>query len=110
MSTVVPSVQMISAAPKPSFAQALCGNTVLSDPLPMPYIRGDMLSVKITDDVYFRGLDACKIDLRGWLVLNKGDKPYSSKDLSAKLQKLWKVKGPWHLTSLGQGFYEFYFN
>jgi len=54
-STVAPTVQMTSAAPKPSFAQALRGNMVLSDPLPVPSIRGEILSVKITDDVYFRG-------------------------------------------------------
>jgi len=37
-------------------------------------------------------------------------KPYSSKDITAKLQKWLKVKGPWHLLSLGRGFYEFYFS
>jgi hypothetical protein len=107
---VVPSAPTASAAPKPSFAQALCGKSALSDPLPVPFFRGDMLSVKITDDVYTSGLDACKINLRGRLVFSKGDKPLSSKDLAAKLQKLWKVKGPWHLTPLGRGFYEFFFN
>jgi len=107
---VGPTALLTSASPKPSFAQALCGKSALSDPLPMPYMRGDMLSVKITDDVYVRGLDACKTNLRGRLVLNKGDKPPTSKDLAVKLQKLWKVTGPWHLTSLGRGFYEFLFN
>jgi len=43
------------------------------------------------------------------LVLNKGDKPYATKDITVKLQKLWKVKGPWHMLSLGRGFYEFFF-
>jgi hypothetical protein len=110
MPSAATTIQMTEAAPKPSFAQALRGNTVVSDPLPVPSIRGDILSIKITDTVYCRGLDACKTNLRGRLVLNKGDKPYSSKDLAAKLQNLWKVKGPWHLTSLGRGYYEFFFN
>jgi len=110
MHTAVPTAQLSTYAPKPSFVQALRGNTSLSDPLMVPSIRGDMLSVKITDDVYVRGLEFCKTNLRGWLVLNKGDKPLSSKDLAAKLQKLWKVKGPWHLSSLCRGFYEFFFN
>ncbi|KEH15767.1 DUF4283 domain protein [Medicago truncatula] len=108
--TAASAAQPITVAPKPSFAQALRGNSALSDPLPVPSIRGDMLSVKITDDIYVRGLDFCKTNLRGRLVLNKGDKPFSSKDLAATLQKLRKVKGPWHLTSLGRGFYEFFFN
>ncbi|AES98689.2 hypothetical protein MTR_5g071600 [Medicago truncatula] len=93
-SIVAPTVQMTSVAPKPSFDQVLRGNTILSDPLPVPSIRGEILSVKITDDVYFCELDACKTNLRGRLLLNKGDKPYSSKDLADKLQKLWKVKEP----------------
>lgn len=96
--TTVPSAPLTTAASK------------LSDPLPVPSIRGDILSVKITDDVYSCGLDFCKTNLRGRLVLNKGDKPFSSKDLATKLHKLWKVQGPWHLTSLGRGFYEFFFN
>jgi hypothetical protein len=76
----------------------------------VPYIRGETFSVKITNDVYSRGLDYCKTNLRGRLMLNKGDKPYFSKDLTAKLQKFWRVKGSWNLMSLGRGFYEFFFN
>jgi hypothetical protein len=75
----------------------------------VPTIRGETLSVKITDTVYYRGLDFCKSNLRGRLVLNKGDKPYSIKDITAKLQKLWKVTGSWHMTPHGRGFYEFFF-
>jgi len=107
-STATTTPRATVAAPKPSFAQALRGNTVISDPLPVPSIRGDILLVKITDAAYCRGLDACKTNLRGRLVLSKGDKPYSSKDLAAKLQTTWKVKGPWHLTSLGREYFEFY--
>jgi len=107
--TAAPSAPAQAAAVKPSFAQALRGTPVHSDPFPVPSIRGETLSVKITDAVYYRGLDVCKTKLHGRLVLNKGDKPYSSKDITVKLQKLWKVKGPWHLLSLGWGFYEFFF-
>jgi len=93
-----------------SFTQALRGPQInYSEPLPAPSIRGETLSIKITSDAYFRGLEACKTNFRGRLILNKGDKPYSSKDLFAKLQKVWKVIGPWSLLSLGRGFYEFSF-
>lgn len=40
-----------------------------------------------------QGLKAYKVNLRSRLVLNKGDKPYSSKDIVAMLQKLWKRVG-----------------
>lgn len=89
--TVAAPIQTNTMAPKPFFAQALRGNTVISDPLPVPFMPRETLSVKITDEVYVRGIDYCKIYLRGQLMLNKGDKPYSSKNHTAKLQKLWKV-------------------
>jgi len=98
-----------AALPKPSFAQALRGTQVPSEPLPVPAIHGETLSIRISNTTYSRGLDFCKINLRGRLVLNKGDKLYATKDITAKLQKIWKVKGPWHMLSLGQGYYEFFF-
>jgi hypothetical protein len=45
--------------------------------------------------------------MHGRLFLNMGDKPYTPKEIFAKLLKLWRTKGPWHLISLGHGFYEF---
>jgi len=42
--------------------------------------------------------------------MNKGDKPYITKEVTTKLLKLWKTKGPWYPISLGHGFYEFSFS
>lgn len=70
--TPLPAVNM-----KPSFDQALRGPHVnYSEPLPAPSIRGETLLIKITNAAYFRGLEACKTNLRGRLILYKGDKPY----------------------------------
>jgi hypothetical protein len=91
------SPPMQAAIPKPTFAQALRSPQVQSEPLPVPSIRGETLPIKITNVAYYRGLEACKINLRGRLVLNKGDKPYATTDIYAKLQKLWKVKESWHM-------------
>jgi hypothetical protein len=102
-------IALTAQSAKPSFAQALCGTPSISEPLPLPSIRGETLSVSISSTAYSRGVDFCKINLRGRLVLNKGDKPYATKDVTAKLQKIWKVKGPWHMLSLGRGFYAFFF-
>jgi len=52
----------------------------------------------------------CKTNLRGRIVLTKGDKPYTTKEIESKLQKLWKVGGAWRMLSLGRGFYEFFFS
>jgi len=47
--------------------------------------------------------------MHGRLFLNKGDKPYTAKEITAKLSNQWKTKCPWHLISLGRGFFEFSF-
>jgi len=51
----------------------------------------------------------CVRNLRGRLVLNKGDKPYTLKEIEDKLKKQWKTAAPWTLLSLGRGYYEFFF-
>jgi len=33
-----------------------------------------------------------------------------TKDLRGKLSTIWKTADPWHMTSLGRGFYEFSFD
>lgn len=73
---------------KPTFAQALRGPLPTAEPLPLPFIRGDTLSISVSTTAYSRGLDYCKANLRGRLVLNKGDKPYATKYITAKLHQL----------------------
>jgi len=66
-----------------SFAQALTGTTkaASNDNLPQSLIRGETVSIKITQDIYEKGMAVCKTNLRGRLVLNKGDKPYATKEI-----------------------------
>lgn len=102
--------------PKPvsklSFAQAVSASTTIStsDDLPTPLIRGESVSIQISEQVYDKGMSVCKRNLRGRLVLSKGDKPYTAKDIQLKLQKQWKTKGIWSMTPLGRGYYEFFFS
>ncbi|PNX79318.1 putative NBS resistance protein, partial [Trifolium pratense] len=81
-----------SSPPKPvpppthsrSFAQMLhdsCDVQIAS--LPSPAIRGDSLCIKITHDEYEKGLTDCKRNLHGRLVMNKRNKPWTARDLSA---------------------------
>ena len=81
---------------QPLFAQAL--TTV---PFPQPVIREDSLCIKITQVAYVKCVKSCKCNLRGKLMLNKGDKPYTTKDFIAKLSKQWKM------LSFYRGYYEF---
>jgi len=99
------------ASPVISFAQALTASTkaASNDNLPQPLIRGERVSMKITQDIYEKGMTVCKTNLRGRLLLNKGDKPYATKEIQSKLQKLWKTTRAWSMVSLGRGYYEFFF-
>lgn len=99
-----------SAQPKLSFAQILSPVKTPSEPLPLPTVRGDNLSIKITEALYSKGLERCRHRIHGRLFLNKGDKPYTAKEVTAKLSKHWKTKGTWELIPLGRGFYEFKFS
>jgi len=93
-----------------SFAQVLSPAATTTAPLPSRTIKGDNLSIKITEDAYFKGLEKCKHHMHSRLFLNKGYKSYTAKEIFVKLSKQWRKKGPWHLISLGRGFYEFSFS
>jgi len=72
-----------------SFAQALTAapTTSSNDNLPKPLIRGESVRITISQQIYEKGLEICKHNLRDRLVLSKGDKPYTTKDIHLKLQK-----------------------
>jgi len=110
--SAVVAIPTNSNPPKKSFAQALVAATVTdtSTLLPTTVIRGETLCIPISDENYAQGIDACKRNLRGRLILSKGDKPYGSREVQTKLQQLWTNVGPWKMTPLGKGYFEFYFS
>jgi hypothetical protein len=99
------------SAPAMSFAAALAGKTVIDDkPFPSPCIKGGALSIKICQEEYRKGVEDCRKVLRARLTLNKGDKPYSARDLSIKIDKTWKTMAGWKMVPLGKGYYDFHFD
>ena len=99
-----------SVSPKVSFAQALtASHQTVPNVRPTPTLMGETLSIKITQAIYERGMNFCKTNLQGRLVLSKGEKAYSTKEIESKLQKHWKTAGSWRMMSLGRGYYEFFF-
>ncbi|CAJ2645397.1 unnamed protein product [Trifolium pratense] len=93
-----------------SFAQAL--HNVCDVPVgnfPKPCLKGKRLSIKIPEDSYKAGLDRCKNNLHGRLIMAKGDKPLRLHEIHEKLTKAWAPVNKWQITPLGKGFYEFYF-
>lgn len=104
----------LSSSPPPvqhkSFAQALNSSFDISlSQLPRPCVKGDSISIKISEEEYQKGLEGCKNNLHDCLLLAKGNKPIKSSDLRAKLSTLWKPIGQWKMIPLGRGFYEFNF-
>ncbi|KEH16943.1 DUF4283 domain protein [Medicago truncatula] len=59
---------------------------------------------------YHKGPEDCKNALRAHLTLNKRDKPYSARDQSNKIAKLWKTSLGWKMVPLGKGYYDFHFD
>jgi len=103
--------QVITAPPK-SFAAAVgCSRSPPTEehPYPVPFIKGDSLSIRICQDEYVKGLEDCQYALRGRLILSKGDKPYTARYLASKLGKIWKMVHQWKMVPLGRGFYNFLF-
>jgi len=97
--TTLSPAARVQPSPKPatsnvvSFAQALTAshNVSSNDNLFQPSVRGEAVYIKILHDMYEKGMAACNQNLHGRLLLNKGDKPYMTKDIQLKLQKQWKT-------------------
>jgi len=90
---------------------ALAGAQVIDDrPYPSPCIKGDALSIKMCQEEYRKGVADCKNALRARLTLNKGDKPYSARDLSNKVGKLWKTMAGWKMVPPSKGYYDSIFD
>jgi hypothetical protein len=94
-----------------TFAQAVSNicDIPLSQ-LPKPYRKGDNRSIQIPDEEYEAGLVDCKYNLHGRIILSKGPSPVSVESVRSKLAVLWRTLGRWGVTSIGKGFYEFFFS
>lgn len=96
-----------------SFPQARINSDDSIIQLPKPCINGDSVCIKPTREVCDRGVEACKNNLHGRLVMSKGDKPsLTDRDLSSKLSSVWKDLGSmqiniswlWHVGSMNFNF------
>jgi len=95
---------------KLSFAQAVSKNAKITvTDLPQPCMKGDLISIKISEDEYAKGVEECRSILRGRLILKKGEKPPTTKQLHETLTPLWKINN-WKIATLGKSFFEFEFS
>ncbi|MCI06175.1 NBS resistance protein [Trifolium medium] len=95
-----------------SFAQALANEAieVSSNPLPTPIVKGEHISVRITQEEYYKGVADCRNHLLGRLILKRGERSLTTQELYAKLKSIWQNLSPWKLAPLGKGFFEFRFS
>lgn len=81
--------------PRPrTFAQALSNSfDIPLSQLPIPCVKGDSISIKISEEEYQNGIEGFKNNLHGRLLLAKGSSPIKVQELRDKLSKLWKPLG-----------------
>ncbi|KAK2417435.1 hypothetical protein QL285_039734 [Trifolium repens] len=96
-----------------NFAQALKIHNkkeTLYECMPQPCFKGESISIKITEKEYAKGVENCKFNLHGRLILKKGEIAPSCRELYSILSNLWKSISAWRMISLGKGYFEFEFS
>jgi hypothetical protein len=94
-----------------SFAQALSNScNFTASELSKPCLKGEQISIKISEDAYLKGVLDCQNVLHGRFTLPKGSSPVRFPDLKARILKFWKTNAPWSMVSLGKGYFEFNFS
>ncbi|AES65236.2 hypothetical protein MTR_2g036980 [Medicago truncatula] len=94
-----------------TFSQALSNScNILVSQLPKPCLKGEKISIKISEDHYSTGVLDCQNVLYGRFTLPKGSTPVRMLDLKARIFKFWKTNAPWSMASLGIGYFEFVFS
>ncbi|KAM7492763.1 hypothetical protein LguiA_035684 [Lonicera macranthoides] len=92
--TVTPAVARAQDS-KPSFASIfVASSTSTKDSfkgLPIPYFKGDMPAVIISEEDYLEALKSCKFNLIGRIILPKGTSPVKTIDLHKKLSTIWSL-------------------
>nr|ABD33371.2 IMP dehydrogenase/GMP reductase, related [Medicago truncatula] len=85
-----------------TFSQALSNScNILVSQLPKPCLKGEKISIKISEDHYSTGVLDCQNVLYGRFTLPKGSTPVRMLDLKARIFKFWKTNAPWSMASLG---------
>jgi len=67
------------------------------------------MAIAILEKEYKVGLESCKNNLHGKLLLSKGETPPIISYLQVKLNNLWKPLGSWHIVPIGKGYFDFPF-
>ncbi|GAU44230.1 hypothetical protein TSUD_399940 [Trifolium subterraneum] len=86
-----------------TFAQALSNLCIiLTSKLSKPCLKGDQVSIKITETGYLAGVLDCQNVLHGRFTLLKGSSHVRMQDLKERIVKFWKTNEQWSMVSLVQ--------
>ncbi|XP_058775610.1 uncharacterized protein LOC131649883 [Vicia villosa] len=77
---------------------------------PVPCLKGDRITITISEEEYKIGLQACRHNLHGRIVWPRGSTPTTVASIRTTLLSQWSFLSKWGITSLGKGFYEFSFS
>ncbi|XP_024164501.1 uncharacterized protein LOC112171573 [Rosa chinensis] len=89
--------------PRVSYAAALSDASPLPfaiDNLLAPYVEEGLISIKISEEPFLRGLESCKNNLVGRVT-----SPIKTLDLVQQLKKGWSALNEWIAAPLGKGFF-----
>ncbi|XP_057791024.1 uncharacterized protein LOC131007942 [Salvia miltiorrhiza] len=106
------AVVTIATVPKDSYAKVTTPQRLKKPDLPAhkfqalrPITHGDSGILRVPSDLQLFQANKFQHALIGRLLLNKGEKPRTTRDLKAELQSLWAIKSPWFLMPMGKGYY-----
>lgn len=112
VSSLLCDLSMASTTPQSritkSFAQALTNScSIPNSHLPKPCLKGEQLSIRISEDEVLAEILDCQKVLNGRFTLPKGSSPVCMLDLKERISKFWQTKGLWSMAPLGKGYFEF---
>ncbi|KAF5187172.1 Ribonuclease h domain, partial [Thalictrum thalictroides] len=98
------SVAKSGVGKKVSFADKVKGDAQVEvnfNELPVPSMRGNIPSIKISQKAFERGISYCKFSLIGRLDFHN----IKLEDVRRMAQSSWNPKGDWKIVPLGKGFF-----
>lgn len=75
------------------------------DDLPSPFVDYGIVSLRISEEPYLRGINKCKTMLIGSISPSSKASPLKSHELVKQLRPLWSSLRPWTINTLGKGFF-----
>ncbi|XP_057775219.1 uncharacterized protein LOC130994202 [Salvia miltiorrhiza] len=101
-----------TTTPKDSYARITAPQRTKKPDIPAhkfqalrPINIGDNGVLKVPRDLQLFQANKFQHAIIGRLLLNKGEKPRTTRDLKSELQSLWAIKSPWFLMPMGKGYY-----